>query len=132
MVSSPASGVPDVRFWAEQGGMLLKQARHAARMRQKELAGMSGTSRTTLSAYEHGRSRPRWRPPGASWTRPGSGWRLRPRWGSPPGSRDGRPFPVPGRLPRLDGDGRWATCASAAGSMIWPIAGTAGTPTSCC
>jgi transcriptional regulator with XRE-family HTH domain len=49
---------PDVRFWAERGAMLLKQARHAASMHQKELAGVSGTSRTTLSAYEHGRKSP--------------------------------------------------------------------------
>ncbi|MFI6604521.1 helix-turn-helix transcriptional regulator [Nonomuraea sp. NPDC050536] len=50
--------VPDVRFWAESGGMLIKQARHAASLNQTALAAASGTSRTTLSAYEHGRKSP--------------------------------------------------------------------------
>jgi transcriptional regulator with XRE-family HTH domain len=66
MGSSPAedalrqatSFVPDVAFWAKRGGLLFKQARHAASMNQKVLATMSGTSRTTLSAYEHGRKSP--------------------------------------------------------------------------
>ncbi|WP_049556535.1 helix-turn-helix domain-containing protein [Nonomuraea sp. SBT364] len=49
---------PDVKFWAEHGAMLLKSARHTARLHQQQLAEGSGTSRTTLSAYEHGRKSP--------------------------------------------------------------------------
>ncbi|NRQ30692.1 helix-turn-helix transcriptional regulator [Nonomuraea sp. NN258] len=67
MISSSAEGVlrravlkpaPDVAFWARRGGLLFKQARHAASMNQQALASVSGTSRTTLSAYEHGRKSP--------------------------------------------------------------------------
>ncbi|NUR83600.1 MAG: helix-turn-helix transcriptional regulator [Nonomuraea sp.] len=50
--------IPDVRYWAESGGLLLKRARHAASLPQLALAEASGTSRTTLSAYEHGRKSP--------------------------------------------------------------------------
>jgi transcriptional regulator with XRE-family HTH domain len=37
---------------------LLTQARRSARLSQEELARRAGTSRTTLSAYEHGRKSP--------------------------------------------------------------------------
>jgi transcriptional regulator with XRE-family HTH domain len=37
---------------------LLEQVRHRARLSQVELAERAGTSRTTLSAYEHGRKSP--------------------------------------------------------------------------
>lgn len=37
---------------------LLKHARHDAGLSQEELATRAGTSRTTLSAYEHGRKSP--------------------------------------------------------------------------
>lgn len=37
---------------------LLEQVRHRARLSQEELADRAGTSRTTLSAYEHGRKSP--------------------------------------------------------------------------
>ncbi|MEU8356320.1 helix-turn-helix transcriptional regulator [Nonomuraea sp. NPDC048882] len=60
MVSSPLERAlrQDVAFWARRGGLLFKQARHAASLNQKALASVSGTSRTTLSAYEHGRKSP--------------------------------------------------------------------------
>jgi transcriptional regulator with XRE-family HTH domain len=57
-MSSPGGGLPDVNFWAARGALLLKQARHEASMRQQQLAGVCGTSRTTLSAYEHARKSP--------------------------------------------------------------------------
>ncbi|MEV4010718.1 helix-turn-helix transcriptional regulator [Nonomuraea angiospora] len=57
MVSSPME-VAHAAFWAKRGGQLFKQARHAASMNQRVLASVSGTSRTTLSAYEHGRKSP--------------------------------------------------------------------------
>jgi len=37
---------------------LLERARHQAGLSQEELATRSGTSRTTISAYEHGRKSP--------------------------------------------------------------------------
>lgn len=37
---------------------LLERARHMAGLSQQELAARAGTSRTTLSAYEHGRKSP--------------------------------------------------------------------------
>jgi transcriptional regulator with XRE-family HTH domain len=48
----------DIAPWARRGGLLFKQARDAASLNQKALARVSGTSRTTLSAYEHGRKSP--------------------------------------------------------------------------
>src|SRR5437868_723631 len=39
-------------------GELLEQARISAGLTQEELARRAGTSRTTLSAYEHGRKSP--------------------------------------------------------------------------
>jgi transcriptional regulator with XRE-family HTH domain len=39
-------------------GALLEQVRHAAGLTQDDLAVRVGTSRTTLSAYEHGRKSP--------------------------------------------------------------------------
>ncbi|WP_336213956.1 helix-turn-helix transcriptional regulator [Nonomuraea sp. LPB2021202275-12-8] len=91
----------DVRFWAEQGGMLLKQARHAASMRQKELAGVSGTSRTTLSAYEHGRKSPTLETAGRILDAAGFRLALEPKAEFSSGVADGRPFSVPDHLPRL-------------------------------
>ncbi|MEQ4715822.1 helix-turn-helix domain-containing protein [Nonomuraea sp. B19D2] len=57
MVSSPMEAA-HAAFWAKRGGLLFRQARHAASMNQRLLASVSGTSRTTLSAYEHGRKSP--------------------------------------------------------------------------
>jgi len=98
----PEGPTPDVTFWAERGGLLLKQARHAANMNQKALAGMSGTSRTTLSAYEHGRKSPTLETAGRILD--AAGFRLvleaKVEFTTCQGA-DGRPFHVPNRLPRL-------------------------------
>jgi transcriptional regulator with XRE-family HTH domain len=40
------------------GASLLERARHDAELSQEDLAARAGTSRTTLSAYEHGRKSP--------------------------------------------------------------------------
>lgn len=39
-------------------GWLIEQARTASNLTQRELAALAGTSRPTLSAYEHGRTSP--------------------------------------------------------------------------
>ncbi|WP_219460144.1 helix-turn-helix transcriptional regulator [Nonomuraea rhizosphaerae] len=93
---------PDVTFWAARGGLLLKRARHAANMNQKALAGMSGTSRTTLSAYEHGRKSPTLETAGRILDAAGFRLTLEPKvsFVSRQGE-GGHPFHVPDRLPRL-------------------------------
>ena len=118
MISSPVEGVfgdllpergempggppPDVTFWAERGGLLLKQARHAANMNQKALAGMSGTSRTTLSAYEHGRKSPTLETAGRILDAAGFRLTLEAKVEfATHRTADGRPFFVPSRLTRL-------------------------------
>ncbi|MEV0590285.1 helix-turn-helix transcriptional regulator [Nonomuraea cavernae] len=98
MISSP---VPDVTFWAERGGLLLKQARHAASMKQSALASVSGTSRTTLSAYEHGRKSPTLETAGRILDAAGFRLVLEPKIEFTCGITDGRRFFVPSRLPRL-------------------------------
>jgi transcriptional regulator with XRE-family HTH domain len=40
------------------GAHLLERVRHEAGLSQEELAARAGTSRTTISAYEHGRKSP--------------------------------------------------------------------------
>jgi len=40
------------------GAHLLERVRHEAGLSQEELASLAGTSRTTISAYEHGRKSP--------------------------------------------------------------------------
>ena len=40
------------------GAQLLERVRHEAGLSQEELAARAGTSRTTISAYEHGRKSP--------------------------------------------------------------------------
>ncbi|WP_113705353.1 helix-turn-helix transcriptional regulator [Nonomuraea lactucae] len=108
MISSPAEDVtgrqvvPDVTFWAECGGLLFRQARHAASMKQSALAGLSGTSRTTLSAYEHGRKSPTLETAGRILDAAGFRLALEPKIDFAGGvGVDGRPFYVPSRLPRL-------------------------------
>jgi len=94
--------VPDVRFWADQGGMLLRRARHAASMRQKELAVVSGTSRTTLSAYEHGRKSPTLETAGRILDAAGFRLTLEPKeCFTREVAADGRAFFVPAHLRRL-------------------------------
>ncbi|MDR8408280.1 helix-turn-helix domain-containing protein [Nonomuraea sp. 3-1Str] len=108
MTSTPAGsvfergGVPDVTFWAQRGGWLFKQARHAASMKQAALASASGTSRTTLSAYEHGRKSPTLETAGRILDAAGFRLALEPKVEFTRGvAADGRPFHVPSRLPRL-------------------------------
>ncbi|MBF8186377.1 helix-turn-helix transcriptional regulator [Nonomuraea sp. K274] len=103
MVSSPAERVlrADVAFWAKRGGLLFKQARHAASLNQKALASVSGTSRTTLSAYEHGRKSPTLETAGRILDAAGFRLVLEPKVQFTALVRDGRTFHVPDRLPRL-------------------------------
>ncbi|WP_327587306.1 helix-turn-helix transcriptional regulator [Nonomuraea sp. NBC_00507] len=98
MVSSPmeAALASGVAIWAERGGLLFKQARHAACMNQKALATVSGTSRTTLSAYEHGRKSPTLETAGRILDAAGFRLALEPKV-----EFTARPFPVPSRLWRL-------------------------------
>jgi transcriptional regulator with XRE-family HTH domain len=82
---------------------LLEQARASAGLTQEELARRAGTSRPTLSAYEHGRKSPTV----ATFARllSEAGWEL----AAMPHvsftqlvSRSGRPVWAPDRLPRLE------------------------------
>lgn len=81
---------------------LVERARRAAGLSQAELARRAGTSRPTLSAYEHGRKSPTL----ATVVRllAAAGFELeavsRPRF-APVGAAGGRPVWVPDRLPRL-------------------------------
>jgi transcriptional regulator with XRE-family HTH domain len=87
----------------EDAAALLERARDDSGLTQEELARRAGTSRPTLSAYEHGRKSPTV----ATFARilSGAGWELaaQPRvsFSQQPSSR-GRPVWVPDRLPRLD------------------------------
>jgi transcriptional regulator with XRE-family HTH domain len=108
-VTSPAEGAlrravaltPDVAFWAQRGGLLFKQARHAASMNQKALASVSGTSRTTLSAYEHGRKSPTLETAGRILDAAGFRLVLEPKVECTAEVADGRSFWVPSRLWRV-------------------------------
>ncbi|TMR99091.1 helix-turn-helix transcriptional regulator [Nonomuraea basaltis] len=104
MVSSPveAALASDVAAWAKRGGLLFRQARHAASMNQKALASVSGTSRTTLSAYEHGRKSPTLETAGRILDAAGFRLVLEPKVEFAGRMRgDGRAFHVPSRLQRL-------------------------------
>jgi transcriptional regulator with XRE-family HTH domain len=82
---------------------LLEQVRASSGLTQEELARRAGTSRPTLSAYEHGRKSPTV----ATFARllSGAGWELAAQphvsFTQQPSPR-GRPTWVPDRLPRLD------------------------------
>jgi transcriptional regulator with XRE-family HTH domain len=84
---------------------LLAQARVRARLTQEELARRAGTSRPTLSAYEHGRKSPT----AATFARLlfAAGWELSAHphvaFTQQPSSR-GRSAWVPDHLPRLDAE----------------------------
>jgi transcriptional regulator with XRE-family HTH domain len=84
-------------------GELLEQVRVSAGLSQEELARRAGTSRTTLSAYEHGRKSPT----AATFARllSGAGCELAAQphvsFTRQPSPR-GKPVWVPDRLPRLD------------------------------
>jgi len=82
---------------------LLERVRVSSGLTQEELARRAGTSRPTLSAYEHGRKSPTV----ATFARllSGAGWELaaEPRVSfSQQASARGKPVWVPDRLPRLD------------------------------
>lgn len=82
---------------------LLEQARVNAGLTQEELARRAGTSRPTLSAYEHGRKSPTV----ATFARilSEAGWNLaaQPQVSfTQQASAHGRPTWIPDRLPRLD------------------------------
>jgi transcriptional regulator with XRE-family HTH domain len=82
---------------------LLERARTSAGLTQEELARRAGTSRPTVSAYEHGRKSPTV----ATFARllSGAGWDLAVQphmsFSQQPSAR-GKPIWVPDRLPRLD------------------------------
>ncbi|MER5998005.1 helix-turn-helix domain-containing protein [Nonomuraea angiospora] len=100
MVSSPMEAA-HAAFWAERGGQLFKQARHAASMNQRVLASVSGTSRTTLSAYEHGRKSPTLETAGRILDAAGFRLALEAKVEFAARAGDGRTFHVPSRLRRL-------------------------------
>lgn len=83
-------------------GQLLEQVREISGLTQEELARRAGTSRPTLSAYEHGRKSPTV----ATFARllSQAGWELaaRPRVSFTQHYVRGKPVWVPDRLPRLD------------------------------
>lgn len=95
-------------------GMLLERVRDSAGLTQEELARRAGTSRPTLSAYEHGRKSPTV----ATFARllAQAGWDLaaEPHVSFTPHMVRGKPVWVPDRLPRLD-------AASALAEVILPV-----------
>lgn len=100
MVSSPME-VAHTAFWAERGGLLFRQARLAADMNQRVLASVSGTSRTTLSAYEHGRKSPTLGTAGRILDAAGFRLALEAKVEVETCESEGRTFHVPSRLRRL-------------------------------
>lgn len=89
--------------WMTNPAELLEQVRINSGLTQEELARRAGTSRPTLSAYEHGRKSPTV----ATFARllSEAGWELAARphvsFTQQPSPR-GRPVWVPDRLPQLD------------------------------
>lgn len=89
---------------------LISAARHAAGLSQQELATRSGTSRPTLSAYEHGRKSPRLATAARIVSAAGFDLWLQPQieFVEHP-ARGGRTIVVPTALPRLPIDVALAT-----------------------
>ena len=85
------------------GAALLARVRRAAGLSQEQLARRAGTSRTTLSAYEHGRKSPSLATAERLLGHAGFDLDARPQitFESVSGAR-GRPVLVPNRLPRLE------------------------------
>ena len=83
-------------------GLLLTEARHTAGLRQEDLASLAGTSRSTLSAYEHGRKSPTLETTARLLSAAGFRLTIRPeiRFREHTTSR-GRPVAVPNHLPSL-------------------------------
>ena len=83
-------------------GAMLADARRAAGLSQDELADRAGTSRPTLSAYEHGHRSPTLRTAARILAAAGFELRATPRVTfSEHDSGRGQPIPVPSALPRL-------------------------------
>ncbi|MFG1697710.1 helix-turn-helix transcriptional regulator [Nonomuraea sp. NPDC049309] len=104
MASSPVERAfrQEVASWARRGGQLFKQARRAASLNQAALASVSGTSRTTLSAYEHGRKSPTLETAGRILDAAGFELVLQAKVEcTARTTSDGRTFHVPSRLRRL-------------------------------
>jgi transcriptional regulator with XRE-family HTH domain len=81
---------------------LLVRARHAAGLSQASLAKLAGTSRPTLSAYEHGRKSPTLETAARIIGEAGFELSLTPRIDFQEAAVDrGRPILVPNTLPRL-------------------------------
>jgi transcriptional regulator with XRE-family HTH domain len=91
-------------------GNLLEQARTAAGLSQAALAGRAGTSRPTLSAYEHGRKSPTLETAARIVGEAGFELAITPRieFREVTGER-GRPLRVPNVLPRLALERAFAT-----------------------
>lgn len=91
-------------------GEVLAYAREAAGLSQAELASRARTSRTALSAYEHGRKSPTLQTAARIVAATGFDLTLSPRIEFRHViTRRGRPIPVPGALPRLSLDRALAT-----------------------
>jgi transcriptional regulator with XRE-family HTH domain len=89
--------------WMVNAAELLEQVRASSGLTQEELARRAGTSRPTLSAYEHGRKSPTVATFARLLSR--AGWELAalPQVSfTQQSSARGRPTWVPDRLPRLD------------------------------
>jgi len=81
---------------------LLGQAREDAGLSQAALAALAGTSRTTLSAYEHGRKSPTMDTARRILNEAGFELTIAPKIEfHEVGTNRGRPISVPNRLPRL-------------------------------
>ncbi len=88
---------------------LLAHVRSAAGLSQEELARRAGTSRPTLSAYEHGRKSPTMATAARLLAQAGFELVAQPcvEFTARPGAR-GRPVPVPDHLPRLSMEAAFA------------------------
>lgn len=83
-------------------GKLLERARAGAGLTQDELARRAGTSRPTLSAYEHGRKSPTVATFARILAEAGVDLAAQPRVSFAQQAPAGKPIWVPDRLPRLD------------------------------
>ena len=101
---------PKRYYGAMVANQVLMKAREAAGLSQAELAQLAGTSRPTLSAYEHGRKSPTLRTATRIVAAAGFDLTLAPRiaFRQVTGARD-RPIHVPNVLPRLPPEAAFAT-----------------------
>lgn len=88
--------------WGVKSGELLTSARESSGFSQAELAARAGTSRPTLSAYEHGRKSPTMDTASRILSAAGFELAASPKVDFVEGGVDrGRPIMVPTQLPRL-------------------------------